>query len=112
MSQSQPASETVLEVRDLHVSYGAIKALKGVSLHMNEGEIVTLIGALVLALIPDLVRWSVAERRALVQVIRAKASADELDYLRRLQRHKRLRRAIIELGTQTRTDEHAGRDES
>ena len=47
MSQSQPASapETVLEVRDLHVSYGAIKALKGVSLHMNEGEIVTLIGA-------------------------------------------------------------------
>ena len=68
--------------------------------------------ALVLALIPDLVRWSVAERRALVQVIRAKASADELDYLRRLQRHKRLRRAIIELGTQTRTDEHAGRDES
>ena len=45
MSQSQPAVETVLEVRDLHVSYGAIKALKGVSLHMNEGEIVTLIGA-------------------------------------------------------------------
>jgi branched-chain amino acid transport system ATP-binding protein len=39
------APERVLEVRDLHVSYGAIKALKGVSLHMDEGEIVTLIGA-------------------------------------------------------------------
>jgi branched-chain amino acid transport system ATP-binding protein len=36
---------TVLEVRDLTVSYGAIKAVKGVSLSLAEGEIVTLIGA-------------------------------------------------------------------
>ena len=35
----------VLEVRDLHVSYGAIEALKGVSLTLGQGEIVTLIGA-------------------------------------------------------------------
>jgi len=35
----------VLEVRDLRVSYGAIEALKGISLHLDEGEIVTLIGA-------------------------------------------------------------------
>ena len=35
----------MLEVKDLHVSYGAIKALKGVSFHVDEGEIVTLIGA-------------------------------------------------------------------
>jgi len=35
----------ILEVRDLSVSYGAIKALKGVSLTLGEGEIVTLIGA-------------------------------------------------------------------
>ena len=35
----------ILEVRDLSVSYGAIKALKGVSLSLSEGEIVTLIGA-------------------------------------------------------------------
>jgi branched-chain amino acid transport system ATP-binding protein len=42
---SATAPERVLEVRDLHVSYGAIEALKGVSLHMDEGEIVTLIGA-------------------------------------------------------------------
>jgi branched-chain amino acid transport system ATP-binding protein len=35
----------VLEVRDLSVSYGAIRALKGVSLSLSEGEIVTLIGA-------------------------------------------------------------------
>jgi len=66
--------------------------------------------ALVLALIPDLARWSVAEQRALVQLIRAKAGADELAYLHRLQRHKRLRRAIIKLGTPNAADEDAGRE--
>jgi branched-chain amino acid transport system ATP-binding protein len=35
----------MLEVKDLQVSYGAIKALKGISFHVDEGEIVTLIGA-------------------------------------------------------------------
>ncbi|HTR02366.1 MAG TPA: ABC transporter ATP-binding protein [Thermoanaerobaculia bacterium] len=35
----------ILEVKDLSVSYGAIGALKGVSLTLAEGEIVTLIGA-------------------------------------------------------------------
>jgi branched-chain amino acid transport system ATP-binding protein len=37
--------QPVLEVRDLRVSYGAIEALKGVSLTLGQGEIVTLIGA-------------------------------------------------------------------
>lgn len=36
---------SLLEVRDLHVSYGGIKALKGISFDVEEGEIVTLIGA-------------------------------------------------------------------
>ena len=35
----------ILEVKDLIVSYGAIKALKGVSFTVKSGEIVTLIGA-------------------------------------------------------------------
>jgi branched-chain amino acid transport system ATP-binding protein len=34
----------MLEVRDLHVSYGSIKALHGVSLSVPQGKIVTLIG--------------------------------------------------------------------
>lgn len=34
----------LLEIEDLHVSYGAIRALQGVSLSVGEGEIVTLIG--------------------------------------------------------------------
>ena len=35
----------MLHVENLHVSYGGIRALKGVSLTVNEGEIVTIIGA-------------------------------------------------------------------
>jgi branched-chain amino acid transport system ATP-binding protein len=38
-------TEPVLRVRDLRVSYGGIAAVKGVSLEVERGEIVTLIGA-------------------------------------------------------------------
>ena len=37
--------EEMLSVKDLEVSYGAIRAVKGISFHVNKGEIVTLIGA-------------------------------------------------------------------
>ncbi len=36
---------SLLEVKDLVVSYGAIKALQGISFNVNEGEIITLIGS-------------------------------------------------------------------
>lgn len=35
----------LLSVTDLSVGYGAIQALRGISLHVDQGEIVTLIGA-------------------------------------------------------------------
>jgi branched-chain amino acid transport system ATP-binding protein len=35
----------VLQVDALHVGYGAIRALRGVSLDVNAGEVVALIGA-------------------------------------------------------------------
>lgn len=35
----------LLEIRNLEVSYGKIKALRGISLHITQGEIVTLVGA-------------------------------------------------------------------
>jgi branched-chain amino acid transport system ATP-binding protein len=34
----------MLELKDIRVRYGGIEAVKGVSMHVNEGEIVTLIG--------------------------------------------------------------------
>lgn len=36
---------SLLEVKDLHVYYGSIHAIKGISFNVEEGEIVTLIGA-------------------------------------------------------------------
>ncbi|OLS03683.1 ABC transporter ATP-binding protein [Tissierella creatinophila] len=35
----------MLELKDLHVYYGGIHALKGIDIKVNEGEIVTLVGA-------------------------------------------------------------------
>ncbi len=35
----------MLTVKDLHVHYGAIHAIKGISLTVNDGEVVSLIGA-------------------------------------------------------------------
>ena len=34
-----------LEINDIHVYYGKIEAIKGISVVVNQGEIVTLIGA-------------------------------------------------------------------
>ena len=38
-------STTLLKISGLQVAYGGIKAVKGVDLHVNEGELVTLIGS-------------------------------------------------------------------
>ena len=35
----------LLEINDIHTYYGAIHALRGVTMHVDEGEIVTLIGS-------------------------------------------------------------------
>jgi len=39
------ASDLVLQVEDIHTFYGTIEALKGISLEVRSGEIVTLIGS-------------------------------------------------------------------
>jgi branched-chain amino acid transport system ATP-binding protein len=36
---------TMLEIKDLHTYYGNIHALKGITLHVEQGEVVTLIGS-------------------------------------------------------------------
>ena len=35
----------LLKIEDLYVSYGAVRAIKGISLEVNDGELVSLIGA-------------------------------------------------------------------
>ena len=45
MSENNSQKLPLLKVKDLHVYYGAIHAVKGISLEVWEGEIVTLIGA-------------------------------------------------------------------
>ena len=35
----------LLELRDVHSAYGNVQALKGISMHVEAGEIVTLLGA-------------------------------------------------------------------
>jgi hypothetical protein len=51
---------------------------------------------LILAL-PGVSRWRRDDKRALVEVVRAKGDLRESDYLVRFDRHRRLRRAILEL---------------
>jgi branched-chain amino acid transport system ATP-binding protein len=45
VTEAPAAARAILELDDLHVFYGAIHAVKGISLDVREGEIVTLIGA-------------------------------------------------------------------
>jgi len=55
--------------------------------------------ALVLGLVPGLSRWTTAEKQALVRILRAKAGPEEFRFLRLMQRHPRLRQAILRLGS-------------
>jgi hypothetical protein len=57
--------------------------------------------ALVLDLIPGLSRWSAEDRRAVLSVIRAKATRSEAAYLRLSRRHELLRTALIRLGSRS-----------
>ena len=55
--------------------------------------------SLVLALIPNLSRWSRQEKQAAAQIIRAQAGPNEMHYLRLTQQHPRLREELLRLGS-------------
>jgi hypothetical protein len=57
--------------------------------------------SLVLALIPNLRRWSGKQKQGLAKIIRAQAGSDELRYLRLTQQHPRLRQEILRLGSES-----------
>jgi branched-chain amino acid transport system ATP-binding protein len=45
MSSNGNSATPILEINDIHTYYGSIHALKGISLTVNDGEVVTLLGA-------------------------------------------------------------------
>jgi hypothetical protein len=53
----------------------------------------------VLALVPDLPRWTLEEKGQLIKIIATKSGRNEMDYLRQTQRHPRLRAELLRLGT-------------
>ena len=55
--------------------------------------------AFVLSLVPELKSWTGSQKRALGEIIRAKVSADESNYLRLLQQHHPLKEALVRLGS-------------
>jgi hypothetical protein len=55
--------------------------------------------SLVLALIPNLARWTPQEKRNLIKIIRSKSAPNEMPYLRQTQRHSRLRDELLRLGS-------------
>jgi hypothetical protein len=54
--------------------------------------------ALVMAMIPNFQDWNKQEKELATKIMRAKAHPDEARYLHLMQKHKRLRVAIIDLG--------------
>jgi hypothetical protein len=86
------------------VRNAAAKRLAGVlGIDTGSGSDAELIAlrdfAVVLGLVPDLGRWTSVEKQQLVQVIKAKASRDEARYLKLMQKHARLRKEMIRLGS-------------
>ena len=55
--------------------------------------------ALVLALLPDLSAWTAQEKEDLLRIIRIKAAGRETQYLRLLQKHRRLRDSLLKVGS-------------
>jgi hypothetical protein len=49
--------------------------------------------------LPGVARWPVSDRRALVQVVRAKGGRRESDFVLLFDRHRRLRKAVLDLAT-------------
>jgi hypothetical protein len=48
-------------------------------------------------LLPGVKRWSPANRKALVEVIKAKGGKSEIDFIRKFDQHDRLQAALLKL---------------
>jgi hypothetical protein len=84
--------------RALVTSVAHALGLKPTDLSASEHRVFSDL-ALVLAMIPDLSRWSKEEKSAIRQIVRAKAGTDELRYVRLLQGHQKLRNGLRTIGS-------------
>ena len=55
--------------------------------------------ALLLSLIPNFSKWTKEEKQLMVEIFRAKGSCSEVHYLHLIQKHRRLREALIKMGS-------------
>jgi hypothetical protein len=55
--------------------------------------------AVVLSLAPSVLSWGREEKHALLKIIRSKSAANEMHYAHILQKHRLLRKALLELGS-------------
>lgn len=60
--------------------------------------------AVALGMVRDVPSWSRDEKDALVQIIRAKGARDEMKYMHLTQRHEKLRKALLRIGSQGRAE--------
>jgi hypothetical protein len=58
--------------------------------------------ACVLQLVPEVAKWTPAQMRLLVEIIRAKATQPEREYLWLMQKHEPLRQAFLKIGSKPR----------
>jgi len=93
--RSRGALERVLNVKIESVRSGVVSTSSWTPLEKAAFENF----ALVLADVPGLRAWTREEKEDLVRIIRAKGKPDEMLYLHLTQRHRRLRKALLTLGS-------------
>ena len=88
-----------LEIRERSIEF-VTRALKIRCDRWTIGEQAALRSlSLVLAMIPEIESWSASEKDLATRIIRAKGSTDEAAYLKLMQKHTKLRDAIINFGS-------------
>ena len=82
-------------------SVRTLSHLLGLSKGKVEGAELAILSdfAVMLSLVDEVKRWNGAEKELLRRIIKAKAGPDESVYLRLMQRHQKLRRVMIRLGS-------------
>ncbi len=74
---------------------------RALDLRPNELKLAQVFESLapVLGMIPDVAHWNAADKQLAARIIYAKAKREESLYLKLMQRHKRLRAALVQLGS-------------